>query len=706
VWREPGGDRERLAVVLHGDRRTRITHTAFPYTVQLVEDAAAERLAARITGTSRKPANRVRITEMGTYIEQLVATRPDRPESGCMIDGSVEKKRPDAKPAARLVIRAVDIPLDKQLAGATGPEAAQAMEQLSLQGLATSARADVRQDPGKELTYTVDARVEDVAFLYPHFPYRITRAAGQLTLTPQSVAIKSLSGVHGDTPVSISGKLLLHEGRMGADLRLHGTRVPLDKELRAALPPNGRRTWDRLALSGTADLVADVQHKNLDKPEEVDYRITIDAIDVSARYAEFPYPLKHVSGQAVLTPGLTVLKKMKVKSGDMTAVLSGQIATEGDEDIADLVLEAANVPIDKVLLAAIPQGLQPIAQRFRPGGKADVSLKRLRLRRASATTRPVGPEAGESAPAVETRPAAPPATQPAAETWYLAEGTVTAADVVLDVGLGPKQVSGTLTGTISSQPEGLSLAAKATDFAVAVGPHVVDKLVGTLRKSRRSSVVAVKVADGSIHGGRLTGVLEMKLADPFEYGVQVSLSGLKVGELINAGIEDPKKKTDAKGRLSGDMQLIAVAGKPEKTKAVGYLEIADAKLVRMPVMMGLLHVFYLSLPGESVFTDGSVRYQLNGRTMTFEEVYLVGAGMNIVGSGTLKMDSQKLKLHFLTSPKAVPRIKGLDSLLETMLKEIVEIQVTGTLSAPKTRAVSLRSLEQAIRRLTNPGLEK
>ena len=74
----------------------------------------------------------------------------------------------------------------------------------------------------------------------------------------------------------------------------------------------------------------------------------------------------------------------------------------------------------------------------------------------------------------------------------------------------------------------------------------------------------------------------------------------------------------------------------------------------------------------------------------------------------MEMDSQKLNLNFLTGPPgALPRLSGVpDELLTGIIRQIAEIQVTGTLTKPKTRTVTLRSLDQALRRLLSPASEE
>ena len=90
----------------------------------------------------------------------------------------------------------------------------------------------------------------------------------------------------------------------------------------------------------------------------------------------------------------------------------------------------------------------------------------------------------------------------------------------------------------------------------------------------------------------------------------------------------------------------------------------------------------------------------------FDEIYLTGAGVSLVGSGTMDRKTERLKLTFLTGPLGkLPRIARADELLTSIVGEIVEFRVTGTLERPRMTPVALRSLDAIYRTLLNPSLQ-
>ncbi|MFP4053651.1 MAG: AsmA-like C-terminal domain-containing protein, partial [Phycisphaerae bacterium] len=247
----------------------------------------------------------------------------------------------------------------------------------------------------------------------------------------------------------------------------------------------------------------------------------------------------------------------------------------------------------------------------------------------------------------------------------------------------------------------------ATLAAISMGTRKVTEIRGKIVKAAKGQLVLFRNISGRFHGGKLVGKASMRLGEKVSYAFRVSVQGAELEKLANAGVTDPNAMVKMPGSVSGDLALQQTLGEADSRRATGTLTISDAKLYRVPVLLGLLQVITLQLPGESAFNEGTIRYQLSGDRLLLREINLSGQGLSIVGSGVMNMDSEKIRLNFLS--RTVGKLPGIGRDLETLLKpftkEIMEIQVTGTLKKPRMRTVALRSLDSAIRRLLSPELE-
>ncbi len=684
LFRLKDDGKEDAEVTIEADGKASMSYEVFPYRIN------------NLFGEVRIVGNEVRIDSM----------HGRRGKMTCRIEGTLrDVDKPNA--SVDLDIRAKNFALDKYLTSALPRATRAAVESLHPSGLASEVRVKVTQKPGGKVTHRIDATLKSGRFRFESFPYEVTDLSGELTILPQRVIIKDLRGVHRKTPVLINGSVYLRDDLLGVDLSVLAKNVLLDRELFDALPRDVRSVWRTFSPSGLADVDLAIRHDAGQAGGKFDYGLTIDARGVDVTYREFPYTFRSLTGRVIVKPGKIVLENLLAKQGRMSTAISGEVTLGEFRDEARLSIRASNIPIDKELLGALPPTLGPLTKRLRPGGECDINFRDLRVvhTRAAATSRPAttGPvtavtwsvrasgkqgDAGEAKPGQKQKP----------------PGLIVLRDAVVDFGFGPRRVSGKLYGVASGIDGAVQLDAALSLEEVFVGDRRLSDITCKVVKGPRSNVVQVKDLVGKVHGGKFAGYAQVDLSDPLRYGLRLSVANISLYELFNAGITDPGKKLKVQGFLDGNIQLLASVGDKPTRQASGVLRITKAKLYKMPVLLGLIQVIYLALPGDSAFTDGLMTYRLREGKLIFDEIYLVGPGMSVVGSGTMDTATEKLKVSFLSGPPGkLPRIASIEELLGGILREIVEIQVTGTLSKPRMRAVPLRTLEDAVRRLLNPS---
>ena len=619
-----------------------------------------------------------------------VAGKADQTE--CQINGVIGAIDTE-RPTVRLAIAARRVPVDDVLLAALPERGRQAVHALRASGIVESVAADVRRAAGQDLDYEVRAAFKDAKFNFSGFPYAATDAAGELVIRPDHVEIKKLSAKHGQVPIGVAGKVhILAEG-FGLDLDVDATDVPLDQELFQAVPAAVQNVWKQLSPAGSGDLKVSVQQNTPDRPGELDYQVEFQAKGMQARYEDFPYQLRGLRGKVIATPGKVVLKDVTASWDQTRASLGGQILYDEKSDRAELSIRASNVPIDKELLAAMPQQITPLTSQLLPKGSLDLELKKLCLSRSPA------PPATTPASTAPSQPASPPFRT----TWNL-DGSISFKDATINLGLDPKTLTGTIEGSAARSSKGMSLDAKIALVSLAVENRRLTDLHGRLVKGE-GAFLRIDDFSAKAHGGEIAGSAMIWLKQPLDYGIRLSVREVQLGDLFNAGITDPKKKLNIEGLLEGEIQLKDSGADPAATYAAGELTITQGKLTKLPIMLDLLHLITLSPPSNATFTQGNLKYQLRGDELVFQEIYLRGPGLSLLGSGTVNMKTKILDLNFLNGPR-LPRMHSVDELLEGIVRGIVGIKVTGTLEEPRPRSVPLSNLQEAIRQLYSPGQNK
>jgi len=632
-------------------------------------------------------------------IVRIESVRGRRGKASCTIDGRI-KNPGTAKAEVELTIRGKAVPLDRVLADAVGKTGRAALEALQPNGAAQEFTAKVSKPPDGALNYRVVATLKDVELKLRAFPYRISNTAGVVTILPGRAIFENLRGVHGKTDISASGQVHLGGDGFGLDVQVNATDVPLDKDFREALPANFRGVWDRLEPKGRADMALSLR-RNLPEDPGTDYEFVLKPRGMAVRCREFPYPFRGITGRIVATPGKVSLEKLMARSGSMTGTLQGVFFTDRDSRRAELTVTGAHIPIDAELLKALPEEFAPLAARFAPGGTCDVNFKKLRIVRPGVAAGLEGPGAQGS----KTPPLA---------SWEVT-GSVAVHEAAVNLGFGKKTITGKVEGAAARDAKGLALDARVALDSIVMGEYRVTDLRGELVKSPGSSMLRLEKLSAKAHGGMLAGFAQIELRRPLRYGINLTVDRIRLKELFfPEGGQPAGSRPKVTGLLDGRIELMETSGKVATRQAAGALRVSGARLYKLPVLLDLLTVVFLSLPEQAVFQEGEFIYHLRGQKLVLDEIYLrgkpnplTGAQLALVGSGTMDMKTKKLNLTFLADPLGrLPRLGGpFEEGLTGILREIMEIEVTGTLTEPKTRTRSLRGLEEAIRKLLNPGRE-
>jgi len=487
----------------------------------------------------------------------------------------------------------------------------------------------------------------------------------------------------------------------------------MDEALYQAVPPAAKRAWRQLTPSGLADMSFHFQSNTPAKLGKVDYQLVLEPKEMQINYALFPYPFRGVTGQVVVTPGIVELTDVSASEGGMRTSLKGKVHSTDEGDWADLSVGAVNVPIDKRLLSALPDELLPLTRRFKPGGTCNLALEQLKFLSGAPPARAGGSGKAGAQPA--SRPASRPSggarAVPEKKGAWLVAGDIQLSDAVADFGFGYRKLDGAVAGWATRSAQGLAFDAKIALKSISLGGLKLTGVSGKVVKAAASPIIRVEDLLAKAHGGRVAGMARIKLAEPFQYAVNIYVEDVKLADLFNPGAEDAKKRSDVKGLLDGDIKMTGKAGQAESKRGVGKLRITKARLYKLPVLLGALQVVFLTLPGNSAYTEAFVTYRIRGQHLVFDEIYLTGSALSMVGSGTMNLKNQKIHLTFLTGrPGKLPRISGLadkvlnlaEELLKVFVKNLVQVEVTGTLARPIMRTVPLRSVKDAIRKLTNP----
>jgi len=291
------------------------------------------------------------------------------------ISGTVaDLDTPRAHP--RILIEAPRRPLDDGLRRALAPQYRELWDRLQPEGAVAARCLVARGDDGEgPVGVEVTAQLLGASITDREFPYRLSDLRGRLTLTDAALVLEDVKGTHGPAQVSLSGRLLAGSPTR-LDLTLNGVQLPLDQDLKRALPESVQEVWSTLNLAGTVT----VNCKLSGDPESLKKTINIATNNGRLRYEGFPYPLRNLTGELDYEDG-RLQWDLKTREGDeatgVTISTSGLAKGLPDRPEVNWGVVAKNVELDETLIRAISG--QPLIGRFwrlvevKPGAKGNLS---------------------------------------------------------------------------------------------------------------------------------------------------------------------------------------------------------------------------------------------------------------------------------------------------------------------------------------------
>jgi len=316
------------------------------------------------------------------------------------LNGKVTACRTD-RPIYDISVAAEDVPLDSILANALPPAQKDLYEQLRMSGLADANikifTPTAHPDP---LTFVADVFFKKTSLrdMFLQVP-KIKQASSALdkdkqssatfsdvsakaVFTPEMITIDHFAGNSRLGNVALTGQIwpTPKDQQPGYQLQMRTEHVEITDDLIAHLPVSLNKLLDQLQPEGKVNLDINVNKTAAD--DSPDYKITIDCLGNTVNFANFPYPLKDITGSLVITPDNILLRDLAVTTADDVRIMADTSAVKlngkipipnGTSDThqlglsdGDITLEAESLKIKGTSLTAVEAGIcyDPVEQNW------------------------------------------------------------------------------------------------------------------------------------------------------------------------------------------------------------------------------------------------------------------------------------------------------------------------------------------------------
>ncbi|MCS7304104.1 MAG: AsmA-like C-terminal region-containing protein [Thermoguttaceae bacterium] len=481
-------------------------------------------------------------------------------------------------------------------------------------------------------------------------------------------------------------------------LNLVAEKVPLDEELREALPPAAQRLWNQLRPTGQVDLSAlEIRYRTGQPAAEV--RFTAQPIPdrSSIEPVAFPYRLEKLQGKLFFAHNQVFWQGFRGEHGSVRigAELFGRLQPDGAWQLEMENLFVDRLPLDRELTKALPEPLKKAFAVLNPEGS-------LALR-------------GRWQLAQSAEPASRLSCQ-----WNL---ELTMIGGRLQPGILLENIHGAmqLAGHWHAQDYALwgqmdldSFLYQGCQFVRVRGPFWIDSqyvLFGPDAQTRQQTHLAeqtgkpadsvagaaARLITGELFGGQATGQGWIRLGSQPEFALRATLSEANLAQIAQEHLPGIQ---DLQGKLSGWLYLHGYGKNIHTFTGRGALHLREADIYELPLMIALLKVLNLRRPDTNAFSDCDLQFRIAGPHIYLDRIAFQGDAISLHGAGETNFHGD---LNLTLSP-ILGREDRKPPLLKQLLggagQEFMVIRVTGSLHEPKTEKQVFPTLNQAVQNLT------
>lgn len=575
------------------------------------------------------------------------------------------------------------LPIDERLLGALPADAQRVVRAFRPRGsVQFSARFD-RPAPGARLQRQMRILLEDCTIQHEQFPYPIDQVRGLLVLQGEDWFFRNLSGRNDSAQIVGEGSWVGQGPQRQLTLQLTAREVPLADELARALPPRAQRLWAALRPRGHLEhLRVLVRHVAPLGPWSVEVwaeqsptAANEGGRTIALEPAAIRYPLHHVTGRLYYREGQLDLIGLRAQHGRTTLVADGvcRLLPEGGCHLTLTRCAADRLELDRELVAAWGEPLAAALVRFPLEGPL------------------------HAAGALEVLWPADPGDSPHLH-WNL---EVDLENACLLTSTPVAHLHGGIALSGRCAPEGLFTRGELRIDSAMLGPVQLTRLEGPFWSDGHRLVfgmLADRAPPGQVPrqvtarmlGGLLSLDGELGLAPGGTFQLQGTLENADLAQIVQELAPHQRGLT---GKVFAQVQLAGQLEARHTWRGHGRVLLRDADIYELPLMVALLKLLSIQRPNRTAFTTSDIELRVEGDELALERIDFSGDVISLKGRGRLHHQQQiDLKFYPLVGREEwhLPLMRPL---LGETGRELMLIQVTGTLDQPEIRRVPFPRLD-------------
>lgn len=602
-----------------------------------------------------------------------------------------------------LSISGTGMPFDQSLYSAISevqPKASDVVQSLHLGG-AFNFRVDcLRDDPHSiNMHQHLQVELDHCSLRYDRFPYPLYNVVGKLEMIDGHWAFRGLEGANHTGHVTCDGSVTPVGQGVSLALEFKGRDVVLEEELRDALPVRMQPIWNDMKPKGSFNLLqADVSFTSADKQLKVKAAVQPVGETVSIDPTYFPYRLEKVQGGITFSEDRCDFQNLRAVH-DRTPISATGFCEHGPDGafhlhFDNIYAEHVRLDADRDLMIALPVRLRKAVVQLNPTG--------------FITLNGMLDFWGQRPPLLPS--GAPPAvlgdcrvvTQWQNMQFDIEQGTLHTGVEVENIHGG-----GVFSGSFDpNRNDGQRLITRGElnldsvtwnnfQFTNVVGPVYVDdrQVIVGADADQPPPGRSPRHLFGKCYGGGAEADATVALDDTPRFAVQAKLNKVDMNRFC---IESVPGRQKLKGNVDASIRLSGSAAGLHTLNGDGQVQLTNADIYELPVMVALLKFLNLKLPDKNAFTKSDIAFHIDGEHVILKNIEFSGDAISLVGDGEANLNTDiNLKLQPIVGRSDL-QLPAWKRLMSGASEQIMQIHVTGTLADPHPKREALPGINQAL----------
>ncbi|MGI9429095.1 MAG: AsmA-like C-terminal region-containing protein [Bythopirellula sp.] len=546
-----------------------------------------------------------------------------------------------------------------------------------------------RTQPGQTTPHTA-LRLElvDCRMNYDKFPYPLSGINGLVLAEDKHWTFRDLISA-GSRSVQCQGYLhpLQPDGSTGNELVLQitGQQVPLDDDLRQALPPQVQGAWQELRPRGNVDLQAQVRHLSGSQKPTIGVAVSPRPESATIQPLFFPYLMEQLEGSCTYQDGRIDLSQVRARHGRTTMRTNGHGEFRDD---GSWYVQLEGLAVDRLmprrdLTDALPSKLQKLIEYLRPSGSFNLSNALLRFAKASS-------------PSAEIE-----------SNWDLQLNCLQAnlqAGIELHNIHGAIRLQGKAQGDRSYSAGELAVDTvtfEGIQFTEIQGPLWVDPgrcLFGEWATQQQGK--PLRRVTARVYDGYLTSDAWVSFDVVPEYSAVARVEGANLNRLMKERIDGA---LDYDGKLAANLTLNGKGRSLATLAGHGEVRITEANIYELPILVSMLKVLRNETPDTTAFNQVDSKFRVQGPHIYLDQIDFKGDAVSLLGFGETNFDHQlNLNFHTVVGRNEIP-LPLLNNFVKNVGRQTLQMTVNGTLSEPLVRTQALPGINNLIQQWQADG---